>query len=63
VVGVALRGVIGVFLLAKKGILGRAGSEAAARGIENGDANAEGSEVYAGYDAHKENLKNLISHR
>jgi hypothetical protein len=55
VVGVALGGVVGIFFLAEEWVVCGAGSEAAAGGIENGNADTEGSEVYAGYDAHKKN--------
>ena len=51
VIGVALGGVVGVFLLAEERIFGDAGAEAAAGAIEDGNANAEGAEIDAGYDA------------
>ena len=53
VIGVALRGVVGIFLLAEQRILGRAGAEAAPGAIEDGNANAEGAEIYSGDDAHE----------
>jgi hypothetical protein len=56
VIGVALGGVVGIFLLAEKRVLGGASAQAAFDAIENGDANAESAEIDAGYDAH-ENLQ------
>src|SRR5262249_50815198 len=52
-VGVALGGVIGIVLLAKERVVCRAAAEAALFTIEDGDSNAQGSEVYACYGAHK----------
>jgi hypothetical protein len=53
VIGVALRSVIGVFLLAMERILSDASAKTAFAGIYNGDANAERPEIYSGYDGHK----------
>ena len=52
VIGVALRGVIGIFLLAEQRVLGRARAQAPPGAIENRDANAESAEIDTGYDAH-----------
>ena len=54
VVGVALRGVVRIFLLAKQRVVGGAGAETALGGVEDGNANAEGAEIYSGDDAHGE---------
>jgi hypothetical protein len=53
VVGVALRGVVGVFFLAQQRILGHARAELAFGAVEQRHADAEGSEIDAGYDAHE----------
>ena len=53
VIGVALRGVVGIFLLAEQRVLGRAGAETALGAVEDGHANAEGAEIDSGYDAHE----------
>jgi hypothetical protein len=50
VVGVALGGVVGVVLPAKEGVFADARSQAAFVAVEDGDADAEGSEVYSGDD-------------
>ena len=51
-VGVGLRGVVGVFAAAVQGIAGGGCAEAAALGVEQSDAHAEGSEVDAGDNTH-----------
>ena len=51
-VGVGLRGVVGVFAAAVERVLGGGGAEAAAAAVEQGYADAEGSEVYSSYDGH-----------
>src|ERR1035437_7875157 len=56
VIGVALRGVVRVFLCAKQRVLGCARAETALDRIEDGNANAEGAEIYSGDDAHMKNL-------
>ena len=53
VVGVALGGVVGVFLLAEQRIVGCSGAETSPGGVEDGNANAEGTEIYSSYDAHE----------
>jgi hypothetical protein len=59
-VGVGLRGVVGIFLLAVKRVLADAGAEAAAGGIKDGNSDAKSAEVYSCNDAHK-NLKILLA--
>ena len=49
----ALRGVVGIFLLAVQGIFGHAGAEFALGAIEQRHADAEGSEIDSGYYAHR----------
>ena len=52
VVGVALRGVVRVLLFAQQRVRSRAGAKTALDGVEDGNANAEGAEIYSGDDAH-----------
>ena len=54
VVGVALGGVVGIVLAAVQRVLGGARSDAAARAIDNGDPDAERSEIDACNDCHIE---------
>src|ERR1019366_2268778 len=56
VIRVALRGVVRVFLLAEQRVLRRASAETALDRIEDGNANAEGAEIYSGDDAHVRDL-------
>ena len=51
-VGVALGGVVGVFFFAVEGVFGGCGAQAAFGAVEDGNADAEGSEIDAGYDGH-----------
>src|SRR6185312_11234982 len=53
VIGVTLRGVIRVFVFAPQGVLGDAGSEAAAFAIDDGNPNAQRAEIHAGNHAHR----------
>ena len=47
-----LRGVVGVFAFAVEWVFGDGGGETALLAVEEGDANAEGSEIYACYCGH-----------
>ena len=51
VIGMALRGVVGIFLLAMQRILDDAGAEPASLAIDDGNANAERTEISTRYDA------------
>src|ERR1700676_5301401 len=53
VVFVTLRGVVRVVFLAVQRIFGQTGTKAALRGIDDGDAHAQRSEIDAGYDSHE----------
>src|SRR5258708_11532415 len=53
VLGVALRGVIGIFLFAMQGILSDARAETAFAGVHDRDANAVGSEIHSRDDVHE----------
>ena len=63
VVGVTLRGVVRVFLLAMQRVRSGAGAQTPFDGIEDGNANAEGAEIYSGDDAHGNSCESTISHR
>src|SRR5947208_10895544 len=52
VVGMALGCVVGIFLFAEERVLGDSSAQAALLAVENGDADAESSEIDSGYDAH-----------
>ena len=52
-VGVGLRGVVGILALALEWVLGRGCAEAAAFAVEQRDTDAEGSKVDSGYDGHE----------
>src|ERR1039458_5137568 len=56
VVGVAWRGVVRVLLFAQQRVRSRAGAKTALDGVEDGNANAEGAEIYSGDNAHVRDL-------
>src|ERR1051326_611914 len=59
VIGVALRGVIGVFFLPMQRVLTNTRAKAAACAVEDGDANAQRTEINTGYDAHTRSSLNI----
>jgi hypothetical protein len=61
VIGMALRGVVRVFLLAMQRIRSGAGAQTPFDGIEDGNANAEGAEIHSGDDAHGNSWKALLA--
>ncbi len=63
VIGVALGGVIGIFLLAEQRVLGGARAQTPLYAVENGDANAESAEIDTGYDTHENLRKPLPRYR
>src|ERR1022692_407113 len=61
VVGVALRGVVRVLLFAQQRVRSRAGAKTALDGVEDGNANAEGAEIYSGDNAHVRDLLESVA--
>src|SRR5258708_26504097 len=57
VVIVALGGVVRVIFLAMERVLRDAGAKTAALRVDDGDAHAQGAEIYARYDGHELVLK------
>jgi hypothetical protein len=56
-----LRGVVGVIFPAEQWILGRARAQTALDAVENGNPDAQGSEIYAGNNAHGSLLSKTVN--
>ena len=61
VVGVALRGVVGIFFLPQQRIFARPRAQPSALAIENGNADAQCAEIHSGNDAHSHLLQRLAA--